>query len=119
MTPELELKVEHEIRMLLHAGRDCMRNQKKHDTKLIRFDVNNPYFGEAFGIMRALALMNFGTLDYGHHEHPKQNLKSWFEQIEQAVLDEEHFDGDHHCDYCLARYGKDDARTKRKEGLCA
>lgn len=117
LSPTQELNVEHEIRMLLHAGRDCMRNQKR-DTTLITFDVNNPYYGEAFGIMRALALLGYGKLDSATRPDPdyeKWNLRWWLDQIQQAVLREEGFGGTNQCDYCFLTYGKDALRSRRKE----
>lgn len=90
-----------------------MRNQGR-DTKLLTFDVNNPYYAEAFGIMRALSLMGFGSITAStpHPDNPKWSLRWWLTEIEQAVLREEGFGDNNECDYCFKRYGKD---TTRKE----
>ncbi len=114
LDPVTELKVEHEVRMLLHAGRDCMRNQQRDTTKC-GFDVNNPYYAEAFGIMRALSLLNYGTLGSSNvpdPTYPRWNLRWWLEEIAQAVLKEEGFEGNNKCDYCFLTYGKDAVRRR-------
>lgn len=125
---ELKVKVEGEIKALLHASRDCYRNQLKFNPLQIRFTVNDGYYGEAFGIMRALHIMGYGyfgpvNLDalednYGveaqGRTQPHQNLKWWFSELEEQVMDEEHWHGDHRCAYCLERYHKDDASLIEK-----
>lgn len=97
---------------MLHASRDCLRNQKK-DTLSIRWDVADGYYGEAFGIMRALQVLGYG--DFGPCNIPDKdldiwNLRWWFCQLENRVLAEEGFDGDHHCEHCMERYDNDDKR---------
>lgn len=112
--------VEGEIKAILHACRDCLRNQDK-DTIRISWEVNNGYYGEAFGIMRALHMLGYGYYGAGNltakEEDPpqiynitqnEQNLNWWRHRLEQEVLDEEGFDGDHRCEYCLKKYKKDD-----------
>lgn len=120
ITPEMVDCVEGTVKALLHAERDCLRNQDK-DTENIAFDCNNGYHGEAFGIMRALEIQGFGlfgssNLDGIHHgyDQPKQNLRWWISQLEREVLDEEGFRGDGHCAYCFERWNKDD-RSRRKQ----
>lgn len=113
--------VESEVKVLLHSHRDCLRNKKK-DTLFIPFDCTEGYYGEAFGIMRGLMLQGYGyfgsnNLSGTHEKYGTQkehNLKWWFSELEQQVLEEENFYGNHHCDYCLERYGKDDMRIKEK-----
>lgn len=120
ITPEMLDCVEGQVKALLHAERDCLRNQDK-DTENIAFDCNNGYHGEAFGIMRALEIQGFGrfessNLDGIHHgfDQPEQNLRYWFSQLEQEVLAEEGFRGDGHCAYCFERWNKDDRSRKEK-----
>lgn len=118
---QLMFDVEGETKAVLHACRDCLRNQKK-DTIRITWDVNNGYYGEAFGIMRALHIMGYGYFGSSNlgalTDNPQkvynitqdeQNLNWWFSNLCREVLEEEGFDGDHHCAYCLERYKKDDA----------
>lgn len=109
-------KIEAEVRMMLHASRDCLRNQKIDTTK-VPWDCRDGYYGEAFGIMRALAALGYG--DFGSDNvpnsiYPLWNLKYWFRQIESTVLAEEHFGGTNHCDHCLDRYEKDAVRRRTK-----
>ena len=118
-----------EAKALLHAHRDCLRNLGK-DTAKIAFDVRDGYYGEAFGLMRALQILGYGyfgssNLD-AHREsmsgygpknedgkyltnitQPHQNLRWWFGVLEREVLNEEGFDKDNRCEYCLGKYRKD------------
>jgi hypothetical protein len=104
--------------MMLHAQRDEMRN-RGDDTTRVRFDCRSGYYGEAFGIMRCLQLQGYGyfgptnlsgIVDREYDDNvtqPEQNLHWWFSRIEQEVLNEENFHGDHRCEHCLNRYKKD------------
>jgi hypothetical protein len=118
----LKNDVEGEIKAILHASRDCLRNQKRLDTSKVSFSANDGYYGEAFGVMRGLQILGYGyfgssNLDavveaqshyrIGNVTSPEQNLKWWFSNIEQEVLEEENFKGDHHCDHCMDKYRKD------------
>lgn len=133
--------VSREVKALLHAGRDCLRNQGR-DTSKIAFDATDGYYGEAFGIMRALQIQGYGyfgsdNLD-AHREsmngygpknedgkyltnitQPHQNLKWWFSVLTREVLNEEGYrlEGDGHgrCEYCLDKYNKDTKSVKEKE----
>lgn len=124
---QLMIDIESEIKAVLHDCRDCLRNQEK-DTVRIPWDVNNGYYGEAFGIMRAMHIMGYGYFgpsnigamkDFPNKvyniKQDQQNLKWWFHQLEEEVLQEEGFDGDHHCEYCMKRYQKDDAFLLEKK----
>lgn len=101
--------IEDEIAMMLHAHRDCLRNQRQ-DTAKVRFDCRDGYYGEAFGILRALKVLGYGN--FGACNVPG-NLSYWMKQIEYRVLAEENFGGSNECDHCLERYGKDGAGRKR------
>src|SRR6185369_575768 len=109
----LLVKAMTEIISLLHASRDGMRNIKKHDTKVVSFAMagDGGYSAEAFGILRGLRLMGYGyfgsvNLD-GLQERnggvqQESNLKWWFAQLEQQVLQEEGFyDHTHLCAHCI------------------
>lgn len=109
------IEIEEMVKSLLHASRDCMRNQEK-DTHTTRFCVNNRYFGEAFGVMRGLSLLGYGYLGDVCREgikDKKHNLRWWFEQLCGQVLVEENFGGSNECDHCLDMWGKDGAGRKR------
>lgn len=127
MPDQLIEDVEAEIKAILHASRDCLRNQGK-DTVQIAWDVNNGYHGEAFGILRALHIMGYGYFGSSNldafKDHPptiynvtqeQQNLKWWIARLEQEVLEEEGFHGDHHCAHCMEKYKKDDAYVLEKK----
>jgi hypothetical protein len=117
------IKVMDEVKMMLHASRDCMRN-KKMDTKSISFNIGNDggYSGEAFGVMRGLQVLGYGyfgsvNLDGIQEKNggriPEHNLKWWFCQLEHAVLEEEGFyNKTHRCEHCINKYRKDDTRVK-------
>jgi len=104
------------IKLLLHASRDCYRNQKRWDTRSIRFDVNDAYYGECFGILRALEVLGYGYLgpnnldavQHGRGDVPHLNLQWWFSQLQEEVLKEEGWYSDNRCEHCLEKYGKDD-----------
>jgi hypothetical protein len=120
ITPQMLDCVAGQVKALLHAERDCLRNQRK-DTANIRFDCTSGYHGEAFGIMRALEIQGFGKFDSSnldgiHHGHgqPEQNLRWWFSQLEDEVLAEEGFRASGHCAYCFERWGKDDRSLERR-----
>jgi len=130
---DLKDKVEAKVRIILHAGRDCLRNQGR-DTVNISFDANDGYFGEAFGIFRCLEMMGYGyygssNLDAITEQGPnhtrsssvrnvtskEQNLMWWSSELRSQVLDEEGFRTDHRCGHCLAKYGKDTRSIIEKE----
>ena len=123
---ELEwLDIRNEIKMMLHAHRDCLRNQRV-DTRKTRMDARDGYYGEAFGVIRALAVLDYGYLGSGNldgqQEHstgprptrkdpdyvePRHNLNWWFNQVENEVLEEEgYYDGSYYCPRCERKYGK-------------
>lgn len=106
----LKRALEAEIKMMLHAHRDCLRNQKV-DTLRIQFDCRDGYYGEAFGILRALVVMGYGKFGAVNRN---DTLNYWFANLQKEVLKEEGFDTDHQCDHCYERYGKDDVRSKRR-----
>lgn len=98
-----------EIKMMLHAHRDCLRN-KGVDTAKVSFDCRDGYYGEAFGIMRALQTLGYGR--FGAVNIPG-TLNHWLDELKDQVLAEENFGGSNQCDRCLADYGKDGAGRVR------
>lgn len=106
---EMKAKIEAEILMMLHASRDCLRT-KGIDTGAVSFHAMDGYYGEAFGVMRALRVLGYG--DFGA-VNIAGNLSSWFHDLEQCCLVEENFRGSNECDHCLERYGKDGAGRRR------
>lgn len=123
MTEDQCKAVEAEIKMMLHASRDCLRNRYTfaarndencliglRDPRVIRFDATDSYYGEAFGILRGLALLGYGTISGAVNVPAEtQNFRWWLSQLENAVLAEEGYKGDGVCEYCMERYGKDDS----------
>lgn len=112
----LKAKFETEIKMMLHASRDCMRNQfesgqSKYDPAIIRFVISDGYYGEAFGLVRATVLL--GYMKYGPI-NVAGTAQNWFSNLEQEVLWEENFYGNHECDFCLKAYGKDGAGRRSR-----
>jgi len=108
--------VETEVKMLLHASRDCMRN-KGVDTTNTTFKVDDGYYGEAFGVMRGLAVLGYGYFGSSNLTDPEYmfcNLKWWFAELEAKVLQEENFGGSNECNHCVTKYGKDGAGRTRE-----
>ena len=66
-----------EVKMMLHAHRDCLRNLGV-DTKTIRFDCRDGYYGEAFGVMRALSVLGYGRFGAVNLPEEYSNLRWWF-----------------------------------------
>lgn len=99
------------IKALLHASRDCMRNQRV-DTTTISFSAHDPYYCEAFGMLRTLEVFGYGKLSpRGKGDF---NLVYWLNDLCDEVLKEENYDSTNECSYCLEHYGKDGAgRTRR------
>lgn len=110
LTDEQKKAFEDEIAMMLHASRDCLRTKGRHDAARIRFDVSDGYYGEAFGILRALKVLGYAEFGAVNHD---DTLSAWLRAIENRVLAEENFGGSNECDHCLARYGKDGAGRRR------
>jgi hypothetical protein len=102
--------IKAEVKMMLHASRDCLRNQGVDTTK-VRFDCRDGYYGEAFGIFRALAILGYGSITQACNTPPvESNFNRLMHEWEEEVLKEEGYDGNNQCDYCLNRYGKDSVR---------
>ena len=103
LTEEQQFALEDEIKLMLHASRDCLRNQGVDTTK-VTFSVQDAYYGEAFGIVRGLVAVGYGVFDADNIPGPngQRNLKHWFSTLCDEVLHEEGYhDGTHHCEYCM------------------
>jgi len=126
---KLKDAIEGETKAVLHAGRDCMRNQGM-DTSILAHDARNGYFGEAFGMFRTLHIQGYGyfgssNLDaiteekshrrFGNVTSPEQNLNWWWNKLQREVLDEEGYLGDNRCEHCLEKYKKDAASLLARE----
>ncbi len=106
--------VEAEVKMMLHASRDCYRNQGKNSRE-IPFWVMDGYYGEAAGIFRTLQIFDYGIFGAINIPAGRTNLSWWFSELQQEVLKEENFGESGQCDYCLRKYSKDDAGRKRED----
>jgi len=107
--------IEAEVKMMLHASRDTMRNRGADTTKY-RFDCRCGFYGEAFGILRGLAALGFGRLDQANNRpEGRENLKWWMSELEDQVLKEENYEGTGVCEHCRKRYGKDDATMAERQ----
>jgi hypothetical protein len=124
LTSDQKLKIEQEIKMMLHASRDCMMTQflhggSYHNPNHVRYVVSDGYYGEAYGIMRGIKVMGYGY--FGAHNMPIRdpnrpglNLNAWFDKLSKEVLEEENFGGSNECDYCLEHFGRDGAGRQRE-----
>jgi hypothetical protein len=113
ISKKLKKKIEEAVKHMLHCHRDTLRNQGV--SLRWRWKVTEGFYGEAFGILRGLEVLGYGrfescNMDGTHHgfDQPEQNLRWWFCQIEEDVLKEEGWCGDHRCEWCLEHFGKDD-----------
>lgn len=92
-----------EVKLMLFASRDAMWTRFKvglSDVNPVeyRFDSRDGYHGEAFGVMRGLALLGYGY--FGSNTLPGDstyergrvawhNLSYWFSELEREVMGEE------------------------------
>lgn len=120
--------VKAEIKMILHAHRDCLRNRwlgdqsraryghpprwHAHDPRKVSFDATDGYYGEAFGMLRCLVLSGYGQ--YGP-VNIHDNVNAWFDTVKREVLAEEGFGSHGNCDHCMERYYKDDSCLAKEE----
>jgi hypothetical protein len=111
-------EIERMVKTILHAGRDCYRNQGK-DTMQMAFETHCGYYGEAFGMLRALHILGICVEGASNLPKGRHNYVWWFEQLKRQVLEEENFpgygDGSGRCDHCLKKYGKDAAGRRRSD----
>lgn len=102
-------RIVSEIKMLLHASRDCARTICSLDTTKQSFDVTDGYYGEAFGILRGLSLLGYGSFGAVNTPEEESNFAWWMRELEKEVLAEENFGGSNECNHCLEKYHKDGA----------
>lgn len=86
LTPKIIASVEAGVYTLLKEARRLMRDNGEITSQTIRFDINNPYYCEAFGVMRGLEIVGYGTFEANNLPAEKTNLKWWFAQLENKVL---------------------------------
>jgi len=125
--------VEDEVRRLLHSSRDMMRQyfmdgRITSDPRKHAFISNDPSYREALGVMRAMVRLGYcyfgskedgaikdgATLMGGKEPNPKQNAAWWFFELQKQVLREEGCKGDNVCEYCMAKYGRDNTTLPEK-----
>ena len=109
------------VKVILHAGRDTMRNRREV-TNQYGWGVNNPDWCQAYGVLDGLATLGYLTR-FPRVNGPNTSVQDLsprdvLSELEKEVLAEEHFDGDGRCEHCLKKYGKDD-RSLRESGEAA
>lgn len=99
MTSEQKEYVEDEVKLMIAAHRDTLWTRYNTNPESYKCPNNfktmctEGYYGEAFGIMRGLAVLGYGHLgsdttpDNG--PEPWRNLKWWFNQLVDDVLNQE------------------------------
>lgn len=115
LPPHIKTDIEAEVKLLLHAQRDCHRNRGKDATKIPYFTPHDEYYCDCIGIMRCLRILGygeFGAVNAEPSEPPE--LSAWLRRLEDEVMEEEGFQTDNRCEWCLKRYGKDDKSEKEK-----
>lgn len=84
-------KFQDEVILMLLASRDCYKNQGR---EVKTFDCTDGYYGEAFGMMRAL--VNLGVIApdgkkfyFGTDNFPEEisNAKWWFGELRKKALE--------------------------------
>lgn len=100
------LNVANNVKLMMAAHRDCLwtrwegaTHPKAIDPTKYQLLCNEGFYGEAFGIMRGLALAGYGYLgsdnlsavDEQTSTIPEHNLKWWFQQLCKEYLTEEGF----------------------------
>lgn len=119
LDPKFERAIEEQVKDLLHASRDCLRNQGQNTSK-ITFNYRNDYYAEAAGILRCLKILGYGYIALGGQPDkniPKRNIVWWFDYLQKQVLKEENFGKSNECNFCVRAWGKDGAgRTRQSVG---
>jgi hypothetical protein len=97
--PKLYDAIEEEVRDLLVEARASMKRRGTYDMSVVTFDVNNPYYAEAFGVFRGLALAGFGTIDRerdidvpasdGRPITTFTSFRQWFNRLQKEVLSQD------------------------------
>ena len=99
-------RIVNEIKLMLAAHRECLwtrwvecSHPQAVDPTVWRCVANEGYHGEAFGIVRALVVLDYGyfgadginAVEDNRSDMPEHNLKWWFNEILKEYLDEEGF----------------------------
>lgn len=124
LTDDQWVEVAREVKFLLHSSRDTLRNRYMSflrdagtplqtlapDPRVVHFDCTEGYYGEAFGVLRGLAILGYGTIsDACNMPEERRNFNWWLNKLKDEVLAEEGFGGDGVCKDCMSRYRKDDS----------
>lgn len=83
LTDKIATRAYNEIVMLLLASRDSYVTQERH---VYHFDSHDPYYCEAFGVLRGIHLMGYGYWGANNHPAERDNLKWFFDYICKAAL---------------------------------
>lgn len=87
LEPFQKQKIINEIKLMLFAARDFLKNRNELDKYPNCFPIYDAggYYGEAFGIIRCLVNLGYGEMgpDNGN------GLKGWFNSLQKEVLSEE------------------------------
>lgn len=96
----------NEIKLMLAAHRDALwarwngcTHPQAIDPSVWQLVCNEGYYGEAFGVIRGLAITGYGyigsdtshAVQEGNSDIPEHNLKWWFNQVVHEYLEEEGF----------------------------
>src|SRR4051812_22574284 len=100
LSEDQKTRVANEVMLMLFAHRDSLWNRhalnpESTDPLVAPFQIQDGYYGEAFGILRGLHCLGYGyfgpvNLD-GREDRrggtdPHHNLKWWMDQLERACL---------------------------------
>jgi len=108
LNPKQKERVANEVKMMVAAHRDCLwskwdakwpddPNNKAVDPTKYLCNINDVYYGEAFGIMRGLISLGYGyfgsdnmdAVQENRSSIPEHNLKWWFQKLLKEYLVEE------------------------------
>jgi hypothetical protein len=130
LTDDQWVEVAREVKFLLHASRDSLRNRymgfqrdeaefregragppkAESDPRVVRFSCVESHYCEAYGVLRGLAVLGYGTVSGAVNlPEERRNFRWWLKKLEDEVLAEEGFGGDGVCEDCMGRYRKDDS----------
>lgn len=106
LTLKMRSAIIFEIKLMIAAHRDCLWTRFTGLNALDSPDptkddivANEGYYGEAFGIVRALVVLGYGyfgsdnldAVQEGKSYYPEHNLKWWFSTLQKELLEEEGF----------------------------
>lgn len=106
LSPKNKEAVTNEIKLMLAAHRDTLwtrwtecSHPQAVDPNKWQIVANEGFYGEAFGIARALVALGYGyfgsdnlsAVEEDRSDIPEHNIKWFFHQIQKEYLDEEGF----------------------------